>query len=427
MAHAKLNREPPIVTSEQIEFFLTVFSGALSAGLFLLVAIWAIIAAKERKVEELEKTVERGGRDSRDDIDRLRRDFFELLKEGRTEQRESLKSFEGSLLARVTDFSIMQKNQMEASTGQIKALSTAIGTELSRMRVTVDEKLTDTLGKRIGESFAQVAGQLEKVHQGLGEMQTLATGVGDLKKALTNIKTRGVWGEVQLGALLGETLAASQYGANVAVKPGSAERVEFAVKLPGGAIEGDTPVWLPIDAKFPLESYQRLLAAQENGDRDGVEKAGKEMETQIKTEGKKIRTKYIAPPHTTDFAVMFLPSEGLYAEVLRRPGLFEFLQKEYRVTIAGPTTLAALLNSLHMGFRTLAIQERASEVWELLNNVKTEFEKFGAILDKTRKKLQEAAGAIDQMEVRSRAIERKLKVVDELPEIKSEPSEQAGE
>ena len=386
-------------------------------------AVWAIIVVKERRVEELEKAVERGGRDARDDIDRLRLDFFELLKDGRTEQRESLRSFEGSLLARVTDFSTMQKNQMEASTGQIKALSTAIGTELSRMRVTVDEKLTDTLGKRIGESFAQVAGQLEKVHKGLGEMQTLATGVGDLKKALTNIKTRGVWGEVQLGALLEETLATSQYGKNVAVKPGSAERVEFAVKLPGGSIEGDTPVWLPIDAKFPLENYQRLLAAQESGDGVGVEKAGRDLATQIKTEGKKIRTKYVAPPHTTDFAVMFLPSEGLYAEVLRQSGLFEFLQKEYRVIIAGPTTLTALLNSLHMGFRTLAIQERASEVWELLNNVKTEFEKFGAILDKTRKKLQEATGAIDQMEVRSRAIERKLKVVDELPETNGEQNE----
>jgi DNA recombination protein RmuC len=285
---------------------------------------------------------------------------------------------------------------------------------LEQMRATVDEKLHATLEQRLGESFKQVADRLEQVHKGLGEMQVLAAGVGDLKKVLSNVKNRGVLGEVQLAALLEQVLAREQYETNVATRPGSRERVEFAIKLPGAGGEGSV-VWLPIDAKFPLEDYERLQQAQDAADPLAVEGAAKALEARIKLEAKSIVEKYVEPPATTDFALLYLPLEGLFAEVLRRPGLLDTLQREFRVTICGPTTLTALLNSLQMGFRTLAIEKRSSEVWMVLSSVKTEFGKFAEVLANTKRQLQSAANSIDQAEVRTRQIERKLRDVEVLP------------
>ncbi|NII56199.1 DNA recombination protein RmuC [Luteibacter sp. SG786] len=284
--------------------------------------------------------------------------------------------------------------------------------KLEQMRATVDEKLQATLETRLGQSFQLVSERLEAVQRGLGEMQVLAAGVGDLKRVLTNVKTRGTFGEVQLGALLEQILIAEQYAANVATVPGSAERVEFAIRLPGTDDGG--PVWLPIDAKYPVEDYQRLLDAQDAADAEGAQAAGKALELRVREEAKRIRAKYIAPPHTTDFAILFLPSEGLYAEVIRRPGLSDQLQRECRVTVAGPTTLTALLNSLQMGFRTLAIEKRSSEVWHVLAAVKNEFGKFATVLEKTRKQLDTVRNSIDTAGVRTRAIERKLRGVESL-------------
>ncbi|MHC1761923.1 MAG: DNA recombination protein RmuC [Negativicutes bacterium] len=301
----------------------------------------------------------------------------------------------------------------ETVQAQLVVLQEDNSKKLEAMRQTVDEKLHATLEKRLGESFQMVSERLEQVHKGLGEMQTLAAGVGDLKKVLTNVKTRGLWGEIQLGALLEQLLAPSQFESNVATKPGSAERVEFAIVLPGRGDVGK--VYLPIDAKFPQEDYQRLLEAQEAADVAGAEASAKALEFRIKAEAKDIRDKYLSPPHTTDFGILFLPVEGLYAEVLRRTGLYETLMREYHVTVAGPTTLAAILNSLQMGFRTLAIEKRSSEVWMLLSAVKTEFGKFGDILDRTNKKLQEASNVMDDAARKSRTIERKLKGVQSLP------------
>jgi DNA recombination protein RmuC len=280
------------------------------------------------------------------------------------------------------------------------------------MRATVDEKLQSTLETRLGQSFQLVSERLEAVQRGLGEMQVLAAGVGDLKRVLTNVKTRGTFGEVQLGALLEQILVAEQYAANVATVPGSADRVEYAIRLPG--TEDGTPVWLPIDAKYPIEDYQRLLDFQDAADAEGALIAGKALELRVREEAKRIHTKYVAPPHTTDFAILFLPTEGLYAEVIRRPGLSDQLQREYRVTIAGPTTLTALLNSLQMGFRTLAIEKRSSEVWQVLGAVKNEFSKFGTVLEKTRKQLDTVRNSIDNAGTRTRAIERKLRGVESL-------------
>jgi len=287
--------------------------------------------------------------------------------------------------------------------------------QLDRMRQTVDERLQKSLESRLGESFAQVARQLEQVQLGLGEMRTLAVGVGDLKKVLSNVKNRGVFGEMQLAALLEDLLTPSQYSANVMVRPGRGEVVEFAVNLPGN---GDRPLWLPIDAKFPREDYERLQAAFDAGDAPGQKDARTALESRIRAFAKDIAEKYIEPPHTTDFALLFLPFEGLYAEVLRIPGLFDRLQREFRVTVTGPTTLGAFLSSLQMGFRTLGIQKRSGEVWQLLSSVKHEFGLFGDLLDKTRKKLQEATSSLDDAGVKTRKIERSLKKVGEDP---SEP------
>lgn len=301
----------------------------------------------------------------------------------------------------------------------LNTLRTENSDKLELMRQTVDEKLQGTLEKRLGESFKIVSERLEQVHKGLGEMQSLATGVGDLKRVLTNVKVRGTWGETQLSNLLAQVFSPEQYFVNVATRPGSSERVEFAIRLPGRGPD-DEEVLLPIDAKFPREDYERLVSAAELGDADAVESAAKALDIRIKGAAKDISDKYLCPPHTTDFAILFLPTEGLYAEVLRRPGLSEFIQKEFRVSISGPTTLHALLNSLQMGFKTLAIQRRSSEVWEVLGAVKTEFGKYGSVLDKVQKKLQEASNTVSDVAVRHRAVTRSLRVVSELPDLRSQ-------
>lgn len=306
------------------------------------------------------------------------------------------------------------QKQVELRLGQLQASNEA---RLEQMRATVDEKLQATLEQRLGESFKQVAERLEQVHRGLGEMQTLAQGVGDLRRVLGNVKSRGILGEVQLQALLEQVLTAEQYGVNVAVVPGSRERVEFAVKLPGR--QADDPqavVWLPIDAKFPREDYERLLDAQDRADRDAAEQAARALEQRLRDEAQQIAAKYIAPPHTTDFAILFLPTEGLFAEALRRPGLMERLQRDHHVTLAGPTTLLALLSSLQMGFRTLAIERRSAEVWKVLGAVKTEFGKFGDVLAKVRDHTQTVLNTLDRAEVRTRQMGRALKQVQALSE-----------
>ena len=297
---------------------------------------------------------------------------------------------------------------------QLAQLQHSNAAKLDEMRATVDEKLHATLEARLGESFKQVAERLEQVHKGLGEMQTLAQGVGDLKHLLSNVKTRGMFGEAQLAALLEQVFAPDQYATQVATRPGSKNVVDFAIRLPGRGDDG-APCWLPIDAKFPNEDYERLLDAQQRADAPGAEAAGKALEARIRLEAKGMAEKYVEPPHTTDFALMFLPTEGLYAEVLRRPGLMEALQREHRVTLAGPTTLLAMLNSLQMGFRTLALEKRSSEVWQVLGAVKTEFGKFGDVLAKVKAQTQTVLNTLDNAEVRSRAMGRALKQVEALP------------
>jgi len=285
------------------------------------------------------------------------------------------------------------------------------------MRRTVDEKLQGALEQRLGESFKLVSDQLKQVYESVGEMQQLATGVGDLKRVLTNVKTRGTWGEVSLGALLDQVLTADQYARGVKVRPQSGECVDFAIRLPHGTEDG--PLWLPIDAKFPSESYERLIDASDRSDSDGVEKALKELEASIRREGASICEKYVCPPHTTDFAILYLPTEGLYAEVIRRPGVMDDLQRKCRIVVAGPTVLLAILNSLQMGFRTLAIQKRSSEVRHLLSAVKTEFGKYGEVLDKVKKKLAEASNTIDEVSKRRKQIDRKLAEVETLPDLEA--------
>ena len=298
---------------------------------------------------------------------------------------------------------------------RVKELQEGNEKKLDEMRRTVDEKLQDTLEKRLGESFKLVGDRLEAVHRGLGEMQTLASGVGDLKRVLTNVKARGTWAEVQLAALLDQILSPDQYAKNVCVKPGSGERVEFAVRLPGPRDAPDTQVWLPIDSKFPQEDYLRLQGAAERGEAEAVQAALEGLNRAVRGAARDIRDKYLNPPATTDFAIMFLATEGLYAEVLRQPALVEELQRVYRVVVAGPTTLAAILSSLRMGFQTLAIERRASEVWRILGAVKTEFGKFGQVLEKVQRQLHTASRTLEETGVRSRALERRLRVVEQLP------------
>ena len=304
---------------------------------------------------------------------------------------------------------------------QLRNLQEDNGQKLDQMRLVVDEKLQATLEKRLSDSFRQVSERLEQVHQGLGEMQSLAANVGALQRTLTNVKNRGTWGEVQLESLLQQILTVEQYEKNVVTKQGSKDRVEFAVKLPGREGELGQPVWLPIDAKFPQEDYQRLTDAFEKGDVTGMEEASKNLVQRVKAEAKSIKEKYLDPPHTTDFAILFLPTEGLYAEVLRQPGLLDQMQRENRIVLTGPTTLAAILNSLQIGFRTLTIEKRSSEVWNLLGVVKKEFGQFAVILEKTQKKLQEASNTMDDAAKKTRNIEQKLKKVEGLP---SKPEEE---
>lgn len=339
-------------------------------------------------------------------------------RQGRTEQAESMKNFGELLTGQLHQLTQRNTQSLETLRETVETKLSSIQVDnnqkLEQMRQTVDEKLHNTLEQRLGESFKQVSDRLEQVHNGLGEMRTLASGVGDLKKVLTNVKVRGTWGEVQLDTLLDQILSADQYAKNVSTRPNSSERVEFAIKLPGRDMTDDV-VWLPIDAKFPLEDYQRLVEAHELADLVAMEEASKALEIRIKAEAKTIRDKYLEPPYTTDFGLLFLPIEGLYAEVIRRPGLSDFLQREYRVTVVSPTTICAILNSLQMGFKTLAIEKRSSEVWMVLGAVKTEFSKFGDVLAKTKKKLDEARNTIESAEVRSRAIDRQLRQVEALP------------
>ncbi len=301
----------------------------------------------------------------------------------------------------------------QAVEGRLDVLRTENTAKLEQMRQTVDEKLQGTLEQRLGASFKMVNDSLTRVHESVGEMQALATGVGDLKRILSNVKSRGTWGEVALGNILEEILSADQYARNVEVRPRSNQRVEFAIRLPG---DGEMPVWLPVDAKYPSEDYDRLVEATEQGDSEAAEAALRGIETRVRSAAKDICAKYVAPPQSTDFAVMFLPTEGLFAEVIRRPGLVDWLQRECRVMVAGPTTLVSLLTSLRMGFRALAIQQRSSEVWQVLSAVKTEFGKFGGVLDKVHKKLDEAQKVVEEAGVRRRAMDRKLRGVEVLPE-----------
>lgn len=351
-------------------------------------------------------------------LEQLRQSLNQQAQNARDEQSLSLKRFTDSLnqsLSQMTESNALRLNEIRQTLEQkIQQLQADNAGKLEEMRKTVDEKLHATLEQRLGESFKQVSDRLEKVHQGLGEMQQLAIGVGDLKRVLTNVKTRGTWGEVQLEMVLEQMLTPDQYAKNVETIPNTGERVEFAIKLPGKEDQA-TPVWMPIDAKFPKEQYERLLDAAERADSEGVAQAGKELERAIKTEAKTISEKYLSPPLTTDFAILFLPTEGLYAEVMRRPGLADELQRSHRVSIAGPSTLSALLNSLQMGFRTLVLEKRSSEVWQVLGAVKTEFSKFGDVLTATKNALVKAADNIDKAEVRTRQMSRKLKQVEALP------------
>ena len=337
---------------------------------------------------------------------------------GREEQATTLKRFGDTMtagLSTLTESNAQRLLEVRATLEtKIRDLQQDNAARLEEMRKTVDEKLHATLETRLTESFRQVSERLEKVHQGLGEMQQLAVGVGDLKRVLTNVKTRGTWGEVQLEMLLEQMLTVDQYAKNVETIAGSGARVEFAIKLPG-QVDGGAPVWLPVDAKFPKEQYERLVEAAERADADGVAVAGRELERAVRHEARTICDKYLSPPHTTDFAILFLPTEGLYAEVMRRPGLADEMQRELRVSIAGPSTLAAILSSLQMGFRTLALEKRSSEVWQVLGAVKTEFGKFGDVLNQTRLTLEKAAKNIETAEMRSRQMARKLKSVEALP------------
>ncbi len=413
---------------------------AIAAGvlLILLAVLQAVVIRRMKSSgtrEDMDKASERTERAVREEIARNREEAARNDRFIREEVSTSLRTVNDSVIRNMAGMSETQQKQMDsfserlatltesnqqkldglksAVEERLKALQDDNALRLEQMRVTVDEKLQGTLEKRLGESFRQVSDRLEQVYRGLGEMQNLASGVGDLKRMLTNVKTRGTWGEVQLGAMLEQVLTPDQYDANVATKDGG-ERVEYAVRFPGRGDDG-TPLWLPIDAKFPLEDYQRLLEAQEKADAEGTEAAARQLETRIRQCAADISNKYLNPPLTTDFAILFLPTEGLFAEVLRRTGLSETIQRRYRVVIAGPTTLWSILNSLQMGFRTLAIEKRSSEVWKLLSAIKTEWSKYGVILAKVHKKLGEASNTIEEAQKRTRVIGRKLKDVEQLP------------
>ena len=388
----------------EILLVLTLIAAASAAGLIAVMMLRERASAKEAR-EELTRgmatfsqtlSTQMGSLASvqNSQIENVRKSIDENLARIQDQQRLSAKETRDTLEQRLD---ILQKDN---------------AAKLELMRQTVDEKLHATLEQRLSESFKQVSERLELVHKGLGEMQSLATGVGDLKRVLTNVKTRGTWGEVQLGALLEQLLIPEQYAKNVATRPGSSQRVEYAIRLPGR--ERQEQVWLPIDSKFPTDDYERLVAAQERADPVALEEAARALETRVKLEAKTIREKYLEPPATTDFAILFVPTEGLYAEIARRPGLAAAVQQDFRVTIAGPMNLSMIVNSLQMGFRTLAVEKRASEIWLLLSAVKGEFGKFGEVLARTKAQLQSVANSIDAAEVRTRQMERKLKDVETL-------------
>lgn len=381
------------------------------------------------RFDMVDKELERSERSMREELSRSREETANQSQGMREELNARIQAFNDSVVKQMNDGAGLQnaklhdliksnEERFEKLRDRVEQKLTQIQQDnaqrLEEMRKTVDEKLQGTLEKRLGESFKLVGDRLEEVHKGLGEMQSLASGVGDLKKMLSNVKVRGNWGEMQLGALLEQILAPDQYARNVKTREHSDSLVEFAVRLPGK--DDGRDVWLPIDSKFPREDYERVIDASERGDVTAIEEAGKAIERQVKAGAKDISEKYINPPITTDFAIMFIPIEGLYAEILRRPGLMEFLQTRHRVNISGPTTLAALLNSLQMGFRTLAIQKRSSEVWKILAAVKAEFDRFGGVIDKVQKKLLEASAAIESdVAVRTRAINRSLRTVQQAP------------
>lgn len=390
----------------------------------------------KNELNKIENSVENLRHDFKEEMSLGRDESSRNLKYSREETSSSIKDFSDSITKNMTSLSMLQKSQLDTFSKELSKLTTMNeekmnmmrdtieekmnliqennNKKLDEMRETVDEKLHVTLEKRLGESFKLVSERLEMVYKGLGEMKNLASGVGDLKKVLTNVKVRGTWGEIQLKNLLEQVFSNAQYDENVVTKKGSRDRVEYALKIPSKTDENEF-IYLPIDSKFPIEDYSKLIDASQNGDKEQVQILVKNIETRIKSEASDIKEKYLDPPNTTDFGIMFLPIEGLYAEVLKINGLAETLQRDYRVVVTGPTTLLALLSSFQMGFKTLAIQKRSSEVWELLGAVKTEFCKFADILDKTQKKLQEASHSIEKAAVRSRSIERKLRKVEELP------------
>lgn len=396
----------------------------LMAGLALIVLLQFVLLSRNSNKgaeDSLTRIAEQNTQlqsQLRDETTRLRSELSEQQHRQRTELTGALGQLGQNLDARLeklTDSNAQRMNEVRATLeNRLKDIQADNAAKLELMRKTVDEKLHATLEQRLGESFKLVSERLEQVHKGLGEMQTLAAGVGDLKRVLTNVKTRGGWGEVQLESILEQIFTAEQFSKQVTVKPGGRETVDCAIRLPGRG-KDETPVWLPIDAKFPSEDYERLVDAQERADVESIKLTGAQLERAVRLQAKSISEKYIAPPHTTDFAVMFLPTEGLYAEVIRRPNMVEGLQRDYRVVLAGPTTLTALLNSLQMGFRTLAIEKRSSEVWQVLGKVKSEFGKFGDVLDSVKKKLDEASSHIEKTGMRTRAIERELRSVEALP------------
>ena len=425
------------VLLQYLIIILSLSSIALLALLLYRLSRLAAGSGLETRIESLERMIERQERMLREELARNRDEAQFSARQGREENAGAVAAFGDSLLKRMSELAGLQKDQLDIFAGQLKNLTASnegrmdklretletrlrliqedTARKLELMRATVDEKLHDTLEKRLGESFKLVSERLELVQRGLGEMQTLASGVGDLKKVLSNVKTRGTFGEIQLSSLLEQVLSPGQYESNVETRKGSGQRVEFALKLPGRDGTAEGMVWLPLDAKFPQEDYLRLVEAQESGDAMAAGEASRQLDKTVRLMAAQIRDKYMDPPHTTDFGVMFLPTEGLFAEVLRRPGLFDALQRDFKVMVAGPTTLAAMLNSLQMGFRTLAIEKRSAEVWSLLGAVRTEFSKFGQVLEKTSKKLQEAGNHIDAAALRTRVIEKKLKGVQEMP------------
>jgi len=400
--------------------------GVMAALFSLAMYLMRRISTKPQAPNEfllLEEKMDRLGKE-------LRYDISEASRNDRLELSQSLTQFQQTLTEQLALMQANMNSQLmalgegntrrmaevrETLDQQLQHMQQTNVAKLEEMRQTVDEKLQSTLEARLSESFKQVAERLEQVHNGLGEMKNLAQGVGDLQRVLNNVKTRGIFGEVQLEALLEQVLTIEQYSKQVETKPRSNQRVDFAIKLPGRSDDGAS-VWLPIDAKFPREDYERLLDAQDRADVNGAEAAAKAMENRIRQEAKSIAESYLAPPHTTDFAILFLPVEGLYAEVLRRPGLMDLLQRDYRVTLAGPTTLLAILNSLHMGFRTLALEKQASEVWKVLGAVKTEFDRYGEWVAKVREQVQKAADTLDRADTRSKQMRRVLKGVEALPE-----------